>query len=333
MKLTIAGALNRALHEEMERDPAVMQLGLDIAALGGLFGVTKGLVDRFGKDRVIDTPISEAGYTGAAIGLALEGFRPVVEIQFADFVTVAFDQISTVAAKMNFITQGKLQVPMVLRLPYGVNLSSGYMVGAGPHHSQSLEAWFCHCAGLKVVMPSNAADAYGLMKSAIRDNNPVIFCEQKGLYFTTDEVPDDHLVPIGVAMVRKAGKDVTIVATGVTVDLALSVANRFEEEDGISVEVIDPRTLVPLDTQTILDSVHKTGRAIIVQEADQGFGFCAEVSAIIGEHAFEHLKAGIQRIGALSMPIPGGGSAAGMLPSDARISAAIRTVMSWSAPR
>jgi pyruvate dehydrogenase E1 component beta subunit len=215
---------------------------------------------------------------------------------------------------------------MVVRLPYGVNLSSGYMVGAGPHHSQSPEAWFCHCAGLKVVMPSTAGDAYGLMKSAIRDNNPVIFCEQKGLYFEIGEVPGDgHGLPLGKAAVRRTGNDATVIATGVTVRMALAVADRLEAE-GISVEVIEPRTLVPLDTDAILSSARKTGRVVVTQEADQAFGFCAEVSAILAEKAFSDLKAGILRVGALSMPIPGGSDAAGMLPSEARIEAALRSL-------
>jgi pyruvate dehydrogenase E1 component beta subunit len=327
MKTTFAGALNRALREEMERDPSVLMIGLDIARMGGIFGVTKGLLDKFGKERVIDTPISETGFTGAAVGMAMEGLRPVVEIQFADFVTVTFDQITTVASKMHYITGGNVKVPMVIRLPYGVNMSGGYMTGAGPHHSQSLEAWFCHCAGLKVVMPSSAADAMGLMKAAIRDNNPVVFCEQKGLYFVSEDVPDEeHVIPLGTAAVKREGKDATIVATGVTVGMALKVADRLAAQK-ISVEVIDPRTLIPLDTKTIFASVKKTGRVVITQEASQTMGFCSEVAAVIAEGAFASLKAPVRRVGALDMPIPAGDAAMGMLPTEARIEEAVRSVL------
>jgi pyruvate dehydrogenase E1 component beta subunit len=311
----------------MERDPTVLMIGLDIGRLGGIFGVTKGLLDKFGRDRVIDTPISETGFTGAAVGMAMEGLRPVVEIQFADFVTVTFDQITTVAAKMYYLTGGKVNVPMVIRLPYGVNMSGGYMTGAGPHHSQSLEAWFCHCAGLKVVMPSSAADAMGLMKAAIRDNNSVVFCEQKGLYFVPEEIPDgDHVVPLSSASVKREGKDMTIVATGVTVGMALRVADRLAMES-ISVEVIDPRTLIPLDTKTIFASVSKTGRVVITQEASTTMGFCSEVAAVIADGAFASLKAPIRRVGALDMPIPAGDAAMGMLPTESRIEGAVRSVL------
>jgi pyruvate dehydrogenase E1 component beta subunit len=325
MKATFAGALNRALREEMERDATVVLIGLDIGPLGGIFGVTKGLLDRFGPERVIDTPISEAGFTGAAVGMAMEGLRPVVEIQFADFATVAFDQITTVASKMYYLTGGSVRVPMVVRLPYGVNVSGGYMTGGGPHHSQSPEAWFCHCAGLKVVMPSCPSDALGLMKSAIRDDNPVVFFEQKGLYGTSEELLDgEHVVPLGSAAIRREGRDATIVATGLTVGMALAVAQRLAGE-GISLEVVDPRTLVPLDTKTILASVRKTGRAIVTQEAARTGGFCAEIAAVLGEQAFGDLKAPVQRVAALDMPIPPGESARGMLPSEERIEAAVRS--------
>jgi pyruvate dehydrogenase E1 component beta subunit len=328
MKTTFAEALNRALREEMERDGSVLLIGLDIAALGGIFGVTRGLLQRFGPERVIDTPISEAGFTGAAIGMAMEGLRPVVEIQFADFVTVGFDQITTVASKMHYLTGGSVDVPMVIRLPYGVNMSGGYMTGGGPHHSQSPEAWFCHCAGLKVVMPSTASDALGLLKSAIRDDNPVVFFEQKGLYASSEELPDtEHLVPLGSAAVRREGTDATIVATGVTVAMALAVAERLARE-GISIEVVDPRTLVPLDTETILASARKTGRVVITQEAARTGGFCAEVAAVIAESAFAERIAPLRRVGALDMPIPSGEAARAMLPSEERIEAAVRSVLS-----
>lgn len=328
MLTTYAGAINRALTEEMARDESVVIIGLDVGRQGGLFGVTKGLYERFGRDRVIDTPISEAGFTGAAVGMAMEGLRPIVEIQFADFVTVAFDQISTVASKMHYMTGGTVNVPMVVRLPFGVSMSGGYMTGAGPHHSQSPEAWFCHCAGLKVVMPSSPGDAVGLMKSAIRDDNPVVFFEQKGLYYTASEdlSDDEIIVPLGSASVMREGTDATIVATGATVELALAVADRLAAE-GISVEVVDPRTLVPLDAQTILASVRKTGRAVITQEANQTGGFCGEIAAVIADEGFQHLKAPVKRVAARDMPIPAGEGARGMLPTEDRIEEAVRSLL------
>ncbi|MDP6376486.1 MAG: alpha-ketoacid dehydrogenase subunit beta [Pseudomonadales bacterium] len=322
-------AINQALHEEMERDAEVIVIGLDVARQGGLFGATRKLYDRFGADRVIDTPISEAGFTGAAIGMAMEGMRPVVEIQFADFVTVAFDQLSTVAAKMHFMTRGATHVPLVVRMPYGVNVSGeGYMTGAGPHHSQSPENWFCHVAGLKVVMPSSPADALGLLKSAIRDENPVMFFEQKGLYYTSRaEIPDgEHLVPLGRAQVKRTGSDVTVIATGAMVMQAIAVAEKLDA-DGISLEIVDPRTLVPLDRETILTSVAKTGRAVITHEAPATAGFGAEISAVIAEHGFADLKAPIRRVCALDMPVPPGSMVRATMPTQGRIEAAVRELL------
>ncbi|MCC7363801.1 MAG: alpha-ketoacid dehydrogenase subunit beta [Dehalococcoidia bacterium] len=324
-------AINRALHEEMARDNEVVAIGLDIGRQGGLFGVTRGLFERFGPSRVMDTPISEAGYMGAAIGMAMEGVRPVVEIQFADFVTVAFDQIVTVAAKMHYMTGGGKNVPIVVRLPYGVNVSGeGYMTGAGPHHSQSPEAWFCHCPGLKVVMPSSPADALGLLKAAIRDNDPVIYFEQKGLYYTlSGEVPEDgedHIVPIGKAAVRREGTDATIVATGAMVGLSLAVAEKLAGE-GVSVEVVDPRTLVPLDRETLVASVRKTGRVVVTHEASQTGGFGAEVAAVLADDAYASLRAPVKRVAARDMPVPAGLAARAALPGEARIEKAVRAVL------
>ncbi|HEY4669936.1 MAG TPA: alpha-ketoacid dehydrogenase subunit beta [Tepidiformaceae bacterium] len=327
-KMQYVQAINAALHEEMERDASVVCMGLDIGRQGGLFGATRGLYSRFGGERVIDTPISEAGYMGAAIGMAMEGFRPVVEMQFADFVTVAFDQLSTVAAKMRYLTGGRVSVPLVVRMPYGVNVTGeGYMTGAGPHHSQSPEAWFCHIAGLKVVMPSTPGDARGLLKSAIRDDNPVMFFEQKGLYFTSHEdlADEESLVPIGRADVKREGGDVTVVATGAMVLLALAVADRLAGE-GISLEVIDPRTLVPLDTEAILTSVGKTGR-VVTHEAPQTSGFGAEIAALIADQAFGSLRAPIKRVCGRDMPVPAGLAVRAALPSEARIEAAVREVL------
>jgi pyruvate dehydrogenase E1 component beta subunit len=322
-------AINRALHEEMERDSSVVAIGLDIGRQGGLFGATRDLYNRFGPDRVIDTPISEAGFTGAAIGMAMEGLRPVVEMQFADFVTVAFDQLSTVAAKMHYLTGGRTNVPLVVRMPYGVNVTGeGYMTGAGPHHSQSPEAWFCHIAGMKVVMPSTPADALGLLKSAIRDDNPVMFFEQKGLYYTSHgDLPEgEHLVPIGKADTKRQGSDATIIATGAMVLLALAVAERLASE-GISIEVLDPRTLVPLDREAIGASVAKTGRVVITHEAPQTAGFGAEIAAVIADEAFGSLQAPVKRVCALDMPVPAGLAVRAALPSEARIEAAVREVL------
>jgi len=323
-------AIRRALREEMERDGDVVMIGLDVGRQGGLFGATRGLYDQFGAERVIDTPISEAGYTGAAIGMAMQGLRPVVEMQFADFVTVAFDQIVTVAAKMHFMTQGATHVPLVVRMPYGVNVTGeGYMTGAGPHHSQSPEAWFCHTAGLKVVMPSTPADALGLLKASIRDENPVMFFEQKGLYYSSrEDLPEgEHIVPLGKADIKRAGSDVTVIATGAMVLLATAAAEKLESE-GISVEIVDPRTLVPLDRETLLTSVAKTGRVLITHEAALTAGMGGEIAAIIAEHAFSSLKAPIRRVCALDMPVPPGAMVRASMPTQQTIEDAIRELTS-----
>jgi pyruvate/2-oxoglutarate/acetoin dehydrogenase E1 component len=323
-----ARAINRAMREEMERDPSVVAIGLDIAKQGGLFGATRGLLERFGPDRVIDAPISEAGYTGAAIGMAMEGLRPVVEMQFADFVTVAFDQIATVAAKMFFLTEGRTPVPLVVRMPYGSSLyGNTYMSAAGPHHSQSPEAWFCHLAGVKVVMPSSVQDALGLLKSAIRDNNPVMFFEHKGLYHSLREALADEevLVPIGKADIRHPGDDVTVIATGAMVQTAMQVAQKLAA-DGISVEVLDPRTLVPLDRDAILTSVAKTGKVVVAHEAPLTGGYGGEIAAVIAEEGFDTLRAPIRRVCARDMPVPAGMRAKAMLPSGEELERAIRSL-------
>jgi len=325
--ISYARAINRALREAMEQDPNVLVMGLDVGRQGGVFGVTRGLLETFGDERVIDAPISEAGYTGAAIGLAMEGFRPVVEMQFADFVTVAFDQIATVASKMFYLTQGRRRVPMVVRLPYGSSLLGDmYMSAAGPHHSQSPEAWFCHLAGVKVVMPCSSADAYGLLRSAIRDDNPVMFFEHKGLYHShrSPVSPTEPSIPLGTAAIKHPGSDITVIATGALVHTAVELARQLEQES-ISVEVLDPRTLVPLDRAAILDSVARTGRVVITHEAPLTGGYAAEIAALIAEHAFEQLRAPIKRVCARDMPVPTGNRAMGMLPSAARLEAAIRS--------
>jgi acetoin:2,6-dichlorophenolindophenol oxidoreductase subunit beta len=323
-------AINRALFEEMDRDGSVVVVGLDVARQGGVFGATRGLLKRFGPDRVLDMPISEAGYTGAAIGMATEGLRPVVEMQFADFVTVAFDQLATVAAKMWFLTQGQVSVPLVVRMPYGANIvGHGYMTGAGPHHSQSLESWFCHLAGMKVVMPSTPADALGLLKASIRDDNPVMFFEHKALYYSLRaelDASDSALVPIGKADIKRSGKHVTVVATGAAVQLALRVADTLDR-DGIDIEVVDPRTLVPLDKDVIFGSVRKTGHLVVVHEAPLTGGFGGEIVALVAQHAFDDLKAAPIRVAARDMPVPAGAAARAALPSEARIAAAVREVL------
>ncbi|MGW4127248.1 alpha-ketoacid dehydrogenase subunit beta [Amycolatopsis japonica] len=297
--LTYAEAVREALAQAMTADERVFLLGEDIGTYGGAFGVSGDLVHRFGEERVRDTPISELGIVGAAVGAALAGMRPVVEIQFSDFTAQAMDQIVNQAAKIHFMLGGAATVPMVLRAPTG----SG--TGAAAQHSQSLEAWFVHVPGLKVVMPSTPADAKSLLLAAIEDPNPVIVLEHKLLYKQSGPVPEDAAVAmLGEAAVRRSGADLTIVATGVMVSRSLEAADRLTEQ-GIEASVIDPRTLKPLDTKTIVDSVIGTGRVLLVQEAPKTAGFMAEIAAAIGESpAFGHLRAPIARLCGLDVPIP-----------------------------
>jgi pyruvate dehydrogenase E1 component beta subunit len=266
--------------------------------MGGLFNVTKGLLDEFGPHRVIDTPISEAAIAGAGVGSALVGARPVIEFQFQDFMTIAMDQIVNHAAKLRYMSGGMVTIPLVIRAP----ICTG--VGLGAQHSQSLEAWFVHVPGLKVVMPSNPADAKGLLKSAIRDNNPVIFLESRMLYSMTGPIPEgEHLVPLGTAAIKRAGSDITLVATGRTVGLALSAAEKLSPE-GIDVEVIDPRTLKPLDSATILQSVRKTNRLVVVSDGSRTCGYAAELMAGVVEECFYELDAPPQRVCTRDVPMP-----------------------------
>ncbi|HEV8353059.1 MAG TPA: alpha-ketoacid dehydrogenase subunit beta [bacterium] len=297
--MSYAEAIREGLREEMRADERVVLLGEDIGVYGGAFGVTDGLLDEFGDRRVRDTPISEAAITGCAIGGAITGLRPVVEIQFMDFITLCMEQLVLQAAKIRYMFGGTAAVPMVLRTPGG----SG--TGAAAQHSESLEAWFAHVPGLKVVAPSTPADAKGLLLSAIRDDNPVIFIEHKLLYRTKGPVPDaPTAVPLGVADVKREGADVTVVATGVMVPRALAAAGMLAEE-GISAEVIDPRTLRPLDAETLVASVRKTGRVVIVYEAVKTLGIGAEIAARIAESdAVSHLTAPIVRLGGAECPIP-----------------------------
>ncbi|WP_431910709.1 alpha-ketoacid dehydrogenase subunit beta [Amycolatopsis thermoflava] len=297
--LTYAEAVREALAQAMTADERVFLLGEDVGTYGGAFGVTGDLVHRFGEERIRDTPISELGIVGAAVGAALAGMRPVVEIQFSDFTAQAMDQIVNQAAKIHFMLGGAATVPMVLRAPTG----SG--TGAAAQHSQSLEAWFAHVPGLKVVMPATPADAKTLLLAAIEDPNPVIVLEHKLLYKQSGPVPEAATpARLGEAAVRRTGADLTIVATGVMVSRALEAAEQLAT-DGIEASVIDPRTLKPLDAQPIVDDVIRTGRALLVQEAPKTAGFMAEIAATIGESpAFGHLRAPIARLCGLDVPIP-----------------------------
>ena len=297
--LTYAEAVREALAEAMTADERVFLLGEDIGVYGGAFGVTAGLYEKFGAERVRDTPISELGIVGAAVGAALVGMRPVVEIQFSDFTAQAMDQIVNQAAKIHFMLGGAATVPMVLRAP------SGSGTGAAGQHSQSLEAWFAHVPGLRVVLPATPADARGLLLAAIDDPNPVIVLEHKLLYKQSGPVPSGaDRVPIGVAAVRRTGADATVVATGVMVSRSLLAAEALAA-DGIEVTVVDPRTISPLDADTILGAVEETGRAVIVQEAPRHAGFAAEIAARIAESSTLYsLRAPVLRLCGLDAPMP-----------------------------
>jgi acetoin:2,6-dichlorophenolindophenol oxidoreductase subunit beta len=318
---TYLEAIRAGLHEEMSRDASVYLFGEDVA-LGGPFGVTHGLAEAFGKNRVVNTPISEGTVMGLAIGAALSGLRPVVEIMFVDFITLAMDQLVNHAAKLHYMSGGQLRVPLTVRVQCGI---SGTM---GAHHSQSLESWFLHVPGLKAVMPANAADAKGLLKSAVRDDNPVIFIEHRGLYWSRGQVPGgDMTVPIGKASVLRDGKDVTIVATAKTVQSSIEVAEDLSRT-GVSVEVIDPRTLSPLDIATIAASVKKTGRLVIVHEAVEQGGIGAEIASRVQQEAFYFLDSPILRVAAPFAPVPASLSLEKhFVPGKAQIIDAVRKVL------
>ena len=292
-------AIRDALSVEMERDPAVVVLGEDVGRNGGVFRATEGLWERFGAERVIDTPLAEAGIVGMAIGMALNGLRPVAEIQFADFIFPAFDQIVSELAKLRYRSAGQFAAPVVIRTPSGGGIKGGH------YHSQSPEAYFIHTAGLKVVMPSTPADGKGLLASAMRDPDPVLFFEPKSLYRTAKgEVPEgDFTVPLGKARVAREGKEVSVVTYGATVHVAEEAA-AMADSRGIDVEVIDLRTLWPLDVDTVVRSVERTGRAIVLHEAPRTCGFGAELAALIQEKAFLHLKAPIGRVTGFDTPFP-----------------------------
>jgi pyruvate/2-oxoglutarate/acetoin dehydrogenase E1 component len=297
-ELTYWQAVQEALREEMVRDPRVFLMGEDIGVYGGAFGATRGLLAEFGAERVRCTPISEATIVGAGVGAAVTGMRPVVEIMFMDFVTLAMDQIANHAAKFRYMYGPQARVPLVIRTPAGGGRSYGAT------HSQSLEAWFLHVPGLKVIAPATPADAKGLLKSAIRDDNPVLCVEHKLLYATTGPVPDgDVTEPLGQAAIRREGTDVTLVAYSYYVGVALQAAEALAR-DGIEAEVVDLRTLVPLDTEAVLDSVRKTGRLVCIEEGTRTGGVGAEIAARVAEEAYEYLDAPIRRVATPDIPIP-----------------------------
>jgi pyruvate/2-oxoglutarate/acetoin dehydrogenase E1 component len=311
-------AINEAIDEEMNKDEKVFVIGEDVQA--ATFGITRGLVQKYGPDRIIDTPISETAIAGAAVGAAMTGFRPIADLYFADFMFVAGDEIFNKAAKWRFIHGGSQSLPMVIMAAMG-----GYTMN-GAEHSQSPEAYFMHTPGLKVVVPSTPYDAKGLMKTAIRDNNPVIYLFHKTLLGMQGEVPEEeYTIPFGVADIKREGTDVTVVATSRMVHLSMGVAE--EMKDKVSIEVIDPRTLEPLDIGTILESVKKTGRCVIVDEDTSRCGPAAEIAMQIMEQAFDYLDAPIQRVCALNYPIPGGYMESFVLPQPQGVVAAIETVM------
>jgi pyruvate/2-oxoglutarate/acetoin dehydrogenase E1 component len=297
-ELTFAEAVREALAEEMRRDSRVCILGEDVAEAGTPFKVLSGLVEEFGKERVIDTPISEAGFTGLAVGAAMTGLRPVVDIMFGDFITLTMDQMANQAAKVHYMSGGKWKVPMVMRTTLGATRRSA------AQHSQSLHAWFSHVPGLKVVLPSTPYDAKGLLKTAIRDDNPIVFFEDKMMYKLKGPVPsEEYTIPFGVADVKRAGRDITIVATSSMVQVALGAAALLEKV-GISAEVIDPRTTSPLDERALIESAKKTSRAMVVDEGYGRYGVTAEIAAVIAEGAFYNLDAPVKRLGAMHVPIP-----------------------------
>jgi pyruvate dehydrogenase E1 component beta subunit len=297
-ELTYAQAINEAIRQEMRRDADIILVGEDVGRPGGVYKVTEGLFNEFGPDRVFDSPITEAGIAGLGVGAAMTGLRPMVEIMFGDFMTLAMDQIVNQAAKVHYMSGGKLTVPLVIRTTMGAGRR------AAAQHSQSLYAWFGHVPGVKVVVPSTPYDAKGLLKTALRDNNSVVYFEDKMMYRLTGPVPeDDYTIPFGVADVKREGTDITLIATSSMALVALEAAAELEKQ-GISAEVVDPRTLTPLDEATLVKSVMKTMRCIIVDEGYQRFGATAEIASVIARDAFYYLDAPVERIGAMDVPIP-----------------------------
>jgi acetoin:2,6-dichlorophenolindophenol oxidoreductase subunit beta len=297
-EITFAQAIREALAEEMRRDNRVFIIGEDVAEAGTVFKVLTGMVDEFGPQRVIDSPISEAGIAGLGVGAAMTGMRPIVDIMFGDFTTLVMDQMVNQAAKIHYMSGGKLKAPLVLRTTMGASRRSA------AQHSQSLHAWLSHIPGLKVVIPSTPYDAKGLLKSAIRDDNPVAIYEDKMMYQLKGPVPEEeYLIPLGVADVKRAGDDITLVATSSMVQVALDAATKLAEI-GISAEVVDPRTTVPLDKEALIRSAKKTSRAIVIDEGYEQYGVTAEIASVIADGAFYYLDAPVKRIGAMNVPIP-----------------------------
>ena len=297
-EITFSQAINEALSEEMRRDPSVFIIGEDVAEAGTPFKVLSGLVAQFGTARVIDSPISEAGISGIGVGAAMTGMRPVVDIMFGDFITLTMDQLVNQAAKIHYMSGGKLKVPMVLRTTLGATRRSA------AQHSQSLHAWVSHVPGLKVVVPSTPYDAKGLLKSAIRDDNPVVFFEDKMMYQLKGPVPaEEYTIPLGVADIKRVGNDITLVATSSMVHVAMTAAAALAG-DGIDAEVIDVRTTAPLDTDMLVQSAKKTSRAIVIDEGYESYGVTAEIASVIADGAFYYLDAPVKRMGAMNVPVP-----------------------------
>jgi pyruvate/2-oxoglutarate/acetoin dehydrogenase E1 component len=297
-EITFGQAINEALAEEMRRDPTVFIVGEDVAEAGTPFKVLSGLVAEFGTQRVIDSPISEAGISGIGVGAAMTGMRPVIDIMFGDFITLTMDQLVNQAAQIHYMSGGKLKVPLVLRTTLGATRRSA------AQHSQSLHAWVSHIPGLKVVLPATPYDAKGLLKSAIRDDNPVVFFEDKMMYQLKGPVPqDEYTIPLGTADVKRAGNDVSLVATSSMVQVALA-ATAILEKSGISAEVVDIRTTVPLDKGTLIESAKRTGRALIIDEGYERYGVTAEIASVIADGAFYYLDAPVKRMGAMDVPVP-----------------------------
>lgn len=324
-KLTLAQALNDALRTEMRLDERVIVLGEDVGVNGGVFRITEGLYQEFGPDRCIDTPLAESGIVGTAIGLAVYGFRPVAEIQFDGFLPPAYDQIINHAARIRNRSRGRFTCPLVVRAPY----SGG--VRAPEHHSESPEAWFANVPGLKIVIPSNPYDAKGLLIAAIRDPDPVLFLEPKSIYRAfREEVPEgDYTVPLGQARVVREGTDMTVIAYGAMLRVALEAAEQAEREHGWSCEVIDLRTLAPLDRDTVIASVQRTGRCVIVHEAPRTMGFAAELIALINEHALLHLQAPVVRVTGWDVPTPMAAREDHFFPRSDRVLAGMRRAMEF----
>ena len=320
MEMTMSEAIRHAISEALESDQPMALLGQDIGPHGGVFGVTQGLWERFGEDVVREGPLCESSTVGFAIGLAISGVRAVVELEVMDFVGIAMDQVFNQAAKLHYFTGGKLTVPLVIRAPIGAR------IGMGCQHSQSLESWFMHIPGLKIAMPSNPADAYGLLSTALQDSNPVLFLEPARLYGRRGEVEVGTSIGFGEASIVRPGRDVTIVALGGMVHEAMTAAEMLAEE-GVEAEVIDPRTLVPLDIDTIIESLSRTLRMVVAHDAHKTAGAGAEIAALCMEHGFDYLDAPVERVAALDVPIPSGPLLSSVYPDADTVADAVRRVV------